>query len=138
MRQGNVLTTITSLSEGFKTVKNMAKLRSYQRVIVKTLKESGLYTPQLAMQVENLACALYARDMAARELDGLESVCVEEVTRYGKRKVAHPAFRVMKEAMSEVSKQMTSLKLTVADLIGSPEGKNGIDGVVDKIAAIKL
>lgn len=110
---------------------------SIRRSIQTDLKKAGLWSPQLATQVYCLASAVLALRMSNRDIEGLDSTCGREESKYGSKPVEHPAFRTQRGAMAEVTKQLKILKLTVADLVGTPERTGPIDVLTEKLLAIQ-
>lgn len=110
---------------------------SIKRSIASDLRKAGLWSPQLSSQVYCLASAVLTLRMANRDIEDLDSVCALEESKYGSKPVEHPAFRTQRGAMAEVTKQLKALKLTVADLVGTPERTGPIDELTDKLLAIK-
>lgn len=98
------------------------KVSDYRVIIVRALKSAGKYTKALDMQVMSLAGALRTLDMANDEIDGLDSVVVVEISRYGNETLApHPVFKIQKDAQDSVTRQMKALGLTVEDLAGADD-----------------
>jgi hypothetical protein len=102
-------------------VENVKNVSEYRKQIVKALKRAGTYSPGVEMQIQSLASALRTLDLANGDIDELTQTWVIEETRYGSKKVAHPAFKVQKEAQDSITRQMKILKLTTDDLAGTDE-----------------
>lgn len=113
------------------------KIKQIKRSIEKSLKNAGIYSPHLDIQLESLASAVLTLRMANDDIEALDSVMTIEKSKYGEKPVMHPAFKVQRDAMAEVSKQMKQLNLTVADLVGNPEKPGPIDDLTDILASIK-
>ena len=100
---------------------NVKSVSEYRKQIVKALKKAGTYSAGVDMQVQSLASALRALDMANAQIDTLDKVTVEEETRYGWKLAPHPAFKVLKEQQDTVTRQMKILGLTTEQLAGTDE-----------------
>lgn len=103
------------MAESVKTISE------YRKQIVKALKKAGTYSPGVDMQVNTLASALRALDMANTQIDTLDCVTVTESTRYGSKLAPHPVFKVLKEQQDTVTRQMKILGLTTELLAGTDE-----------------
>lgn len=113
------------------------KLSSYKSRITKSLRAQGIYTPGLAFQVDNLASAMMARDIAIKAIEGLDSPVVTEEFSNGREKVMpHPAFKILRDAQDQVNRQLKQLNMTVADLVGAPEKKGPLDELTETIDRI--
>ena len=100
---------------------NVKTVEDYRKQIVKALKAAGTYSKGVDMQVQSLASALRTLDLANGDIDNLTQTWVTEETRYGSKKVPHPAFKVQKGAQDSVTCQMKILGLTTELLAGTDE-----------------
>ncbi|MBD5372796.1 MAG: hypothetical protein HDR75_05595 [Bacteroides sp.] len=98
------------------------KTADYIRTIVKALKDSSRYSEGLDIQILSLAGAIRTLELANDDIDGLDSVTMQIVSRYGNDTLApHPAFKIQKDAQESVTKQMKALGLTAEQLMGADE-----------------
>lgn len=98
------------------------KTNEYKSVIVRALQEAGRYSSGLDIQILSLASALRTLELANHEIDELDCVTIDVVSRYGNETLApHPAFKIQKDAQESVTKQMKALGLTAEELAGSDE-----------------
>lgn len=111
----------------------METIKTYKKKIVQTLKDCKIYSPTLMFQVDALASALMSLSKANRDIEELDSCYVTIKSRYGEKMEPHPAFRIQRDAMAEVSKQMKQLCLTVGDVVGKPEARIPLDDLVDAV-----
>lgn len=95
---------------------NSSPVDEFRNMIIEALRRERKYSPSLDIQVLALASALCALTAANNEISGLDSVTVLEETRYGQKLAPHPAFKVQRDAMDSVTRQMKQLSLTVEDL----------------------
>lgn len=104
------------------------KVNEYKKDIEKALKAASRYSRSLGAQILSLAGALRTLDLANDEIDGLDSVTIPSVSRYGNETlIPHPAFKVQKDAQDSVTRQMKALGLTAEELTGSDEDDPLID-----------
>ena len=103
------------MAESVKTISD------YRKQIVKALKKAGTYSAGVDMQIQALASALRTLDLANGDIDELTQTWVIEETRYGSKKVPHPAFKVQKDAQDSVTRRMKILGLTTELLAGTDE-----------------
>lgn len=100
---------------------NVKTVSDYRKQIVKALKKAGTYSAGVDMQVQSLASAMRTLDMANKDIDGLTQTWVVEETRYGSKKVQHPAFKTQRDAQASITSQMKILGLTTDQLAGTDE-----------------
>ena len=100
---------------------NVKSVSEYRKQIVKALKKAGTYSAGVDMQVQSLASALRALDMANAQIDTLDEVTVWEETRYGQKLASHPVFKVQKDAQDSITSQMKILGRTTELLAGTDE-----------------
>ena len=104
------------------------KVSDYKADIVKALKAAGKYSKSLDIQIVALAGALCTLNKANDEIDGLDSVTISVISRYGNETLApHPVFKIQKDAQDSVTRQMKALGLTAEDLTGTDDGGPLID-----------
>ncbi len=106
-------------------------------MVSKALRSAGLYSNTLGIQINSLASALLTLDIANAEIEELDTVLLENETSQGTTRVVHPVFRVQKDAMDQVTRQMKQLGLTTADIVGKPDLPDNGDDVLSKVAAVK-
>lgn len=106
-------------------------------MVTKALRSAGLYSDTLAIQINSLASALLTLNIANDVIEELDSVLLENETSQGVTRVVHPVFRVQKDAMDQVTRQMKQLGLTTADIIGKPDIPDAGDEVLTKVNAVK-
>ena len=79
-------------------------------------------------QVGAPAGALCTLNKANDEIDGLDSVTISVISRYGNETLApHPVFKIQKDAQDSVTRQMKALGLTAEDLTGTDDDDPLID-----------
>lgn len=104
------------------------KVSDYKADIVKALKAAGKYSKSLDIQIVALAGALCTLNKANDEIDGLDSVTISVISRYGNETLApHPVFKIQKDAQDSVTRQMKALGLTAEELTGTDEDDPLID-----------
>ena len=104
------------------------KVSDYKADIVKALKAAGKYSKSLDIQIVALAGALCTLNKANDEIDGLDSVTISVISRYGNETLApHPVFKIQKDAQDSVTRQMKALGLTAEDLTGTDDDDPLID-----------
>lgn len=84
--------------------------------ITKALKKSGTYNTSLEMQIQSLAGAMRTLELATDEIDSLDTTVVWETTRYGRKMMPHPVFKIQRDAQASVTRQMKQLQLTTEEL----------------------
>lgn len=114
----------------------MAKVQDYKRQVTKALRQAGLYTPALAIQVNNLASALLTLRIANDTIEGLDTVIIENETSQGTTRQLHPVFKVQRDAMDQVTRQMKQLGLTTAEVVGKPDIPDAGDELMAKVNSI--
>lgn len=106
----------------------MAKsVSDYRTDIIKALKANNRYSKGLDMQIQSLATAMRALEIANADIDGLDCTYVYETTRYGEKMVPHPVFKVAKDAQDLITRQLKALSLTAEDLAGEVEDDPLVD-----------
>ena len=104
------------------------KVSDYKADIVKALKAAGKYSKSLDIQIVALAGALCTLNKANDEIDGLDSVTISVISRYGNETLApHPVFKIQKDAQDSVTRQMKALGLTAEELTGTDDDDPLID-----------
>lgn len=87
-----------------------------------------MYSPNLAIQIDNLAASLYQQELCLQEIEAEGfTVIVMKETRDGEQPVENPIFKVMARIQADITRQMKQLKLTVDDIVGVPEQEDAID-----------
>lgn len=115
----------------------MARLQTFRAQVIRALKSAGLYTRSLTIQINNLASALMTLAIANDEIEGLDSVLIENETSQGVTHIVHPVFKIQRDAMEQVTKQMKQLGLTTADIVGKPDVPDAGDELLEKISSIR-
>lgn len=117
----------------------MSKIKStYYSKIVKALKSSGLYSPNLAITIDNLAGALWVKYLCEVEMDSPDfKVTVMKITRDGEQPIEAPVLKTYSRASDQVTAYMKALNLTVEDIVGKPEIENGVDIMRSKVNAVE-
>lgn len=115
----------------------MARLQDYKTQVSKALKKAGLYSESLGIQINNLASALLTLRIANDTIETLDSVLLTSSTTQGTTYVVHPAFKVQRDAMDQVTRQMKQLGLTTADVVGKPDIPDAGDALMQKVNAVK-
>lgn len=104
------------------------KVKDYKTEIAKALKAAGKYSKSLDIQITSLASALFTLALANEEMEGLDSVTISVVSRYGNETLApHPVFKIQKDAQDSVTRQMKALGLTAEELTGTDDDDPLID-----------
>lgn len=121
-----------------KTSKKIPTLGNYQRKIISAMKASGTYDENLYFQIKNLARSLRTLDMVDVEMSSPEFQLVTmKLTRDGEQPIENPILKTMDRAQTQVSRQMKQLKLTVEDLVGTPELPDAVDELTAELEKIK-
>lgn len=97
------------------------------------MKNAGRHSKSLDLQVFSLASAWQTLDMANRDIAGLESTTVLELTRYGEKLAPHPVFKIQRDALDSITRQMKALGLTAEELMGMDEH----DPLIDVTASMR-
>lgn len=111
---------------------NPGNYEYHRKRIRKALDAAGLYTPALELNIDVLAGSLVCHDLCMRDLEGLESACIVEETKYGTNTHAHPVFAVLRNNEDQIRKQMTELGLNMK----GTRAKTEDDAVLDLAAAV--
>lgn len=122
---------------GFIWRRDMAKIQYYRGQVVKALKRAGIYDEALSIQINSLASALLTLKIANAEIEGLDSVLLHNETSQGVTNIVHPVFKVQRDAMDQVSRQMKQLGLTTSEVVGKPELPDEADRLLSELEAIK-
>ncbi len=115
----------------------MAKLPYYKGLVTKALREAGVYTEALSIQINSLASALLTLKIANEEIETLDSVILTNTTSQGETHTMHPAFKVQRDAMEQITKQMKQLGLTTSEVVGKPDIPDAGDELIEKVNSIK-
>lgn len=116
----------------------MATLASHKKRIVLALKKTGAYSPHLTVQIDNLSNALQTLDMCNRIKSSSDfEPFIEKPTREGSQLVEHPVFKVEERTRNSIDRQMRQLKLTVEDIVGSPDVPDEADRVFGEMEKIE-
>lgn len=98
------------------------KTEEFRKEITRALKNAGKYSKSLTMQIDALAGAMRAHELASEDIDALDCCTVTEVSRYGNEKLSpHPAFKIQRDAQESITKQMKALGLTSEELAGADD-----------------
>lgn len=97
------------------------RFEDYREMVMGALRLERKYSAALDIQVIALASALWTLDAANRQIGELKEVTVLEETRYGSKMAPHPAFKIQRDAIALVTKQMKQLALTVEAISGGDE-----------------
>lgn len=112
--------------------------RTYRTRIKKALEDAGLYSKNLAIQIETLASTLMVLRKCEEEIEADDfSVTVMKTTRDGEQPVEAPVLKAHARLLGQVTAQMKALSLTVEDIIGKPEVPNGVDGVREAVEEVE-
>lgn len=114
----------------------MAKLQTFRAQVTKALKAAGLYTASLSIQINNLASAMLTLRLANDIIETLDDVLLENETSQGVTRTVHPVFKIQRDAMEQVTRQMKQLGLTTADVVGKPDVPDAGDALLEKINKI--
>lgn len=114
----------------------MAKVQYYRGQVVKALKRAGLYDDALSIQINSLASALLTLKIANSEIETLESVLLTSETSQGTTRAVHPVFKVQRDAMDQVSRQMKQLGLTTSEVVGKPDIMDNGDKILKEMERI--
>lgn len=104
------------------------KVADYKAEIVAALRAAGKYSKSLDIQIISLAGALCTLNKANAEIDSLDKVTIEVISRYGNETLApHPVFKIQKDAQDSITRQMKALGLTAEELTASVDDDPLID-----------
>ena len=113
---------------------SMKTTDDYCRQITRALRDAGKYSKSLDIQVLSLASALRALAIPNKDIDSLESTTVTVISRYGNEAPApHPVFKILKDTLDSVTRQMKALGLTAEEL----EGGDDNDPLIDLTKKVK-
>lgn len=115
----------------------MARLQGFKAQVTKALNKAGLWSPSLEIQINSLASALLTLKIANDTIETLDSVMFETTIGKRKKKEPHPVFKIQRDAMDQVTRQMKQLGLTTADIVGKPDIPDAGDELLEKVNAIK-
>lgn len=111
------------------------KLSKIESKIRKALKNQKRYSADLELCISMAAGSYYAFLVALNEVENLTECCVEEISREGnKRKIPHPAFRILKDAQEMVRRSLCELGLTVKTL--STDDGDELENMIKKVEEI--
>ncbi|WP_290456519.1 P27 family phage terminase small subunit [Muribaculum intestinale] len=113
-------------------------LEKYRRRIVKAMKASGIYSPNLGIQINNLARSLWVLDRIQADMQADDfTLVVMKTTRDGEQPMEHPLMKMLDRTQNQVNRQMRQLKLTVEDIVGAPELPDGVDEMYKEIEKVR-
>lgn len=117
----------------------MATIDSNRRRIIKAMKNAGIYNGALTIQIDALAASLTLMQRAAQKVETLDDddLWYKQETKSGKSIQMHPACRALRDQVAEVTRMAKQLKLTVEDVVGTPEQKIPLDDLTETLNAIK-
>lgn len=102
------------------------------------MKRAGTYSKLLDMQIETLAGALVVIEKCQEEINSEDfNPVMMKVTRDGEQPVENPVLKTHSRYMSEMSRQMKLLKLTVDDVVGKPDIPDEADRVQKEMSKIE-
>lgn len=104
----------------------------HAEIVRKALRASKRYNKGLEPQIASAAGVMRTLELANADIDQLKSTTVTETSRYGKKVVAHPAFKVQRDAQDAVTRQLKALGLTIDDLKSGEQ-----DPLADMTKALK-
>lgn len=100
----------------------MKTIDEYTIEIMDALKAANKFSPGLMGTIVALAGAFKTRDIANRQIEGLDEVTVEVVNKYGAENIIlHPVFKIQRDNQETISKLMKSLDLTPEGLLGTDD-----------------
>ncbi|MCM1440486.1 MAG: P27 family phage terminase small subunit [Roseburia sp.] len=114
----------------------MTRLQVLKGQVTKALKRAGLWSPVLEIQITNLASAMLTLKIANETIEGLDSVMMEVTVGKRKKMEPHPVFKIQRDAMDQVNRQMKLLGLTTADVVGKPDVPDAGDALLAKVNSI--
>lgn len=112
------------------------RLQDFKGQVTKALRRAGLWSPALEIQITNLASAMLTLKIANNTIEGLDGVTIENETSQGTTTTVHPVFKIQRDAMDQVNRQMKQLGLTTADIVGKPDIPDAGDELIEKVNAI--
>ena len=116
----------------------MATFASHKKRIVLALKKTGMYSPHLTVQIDNLASALQTLDICNRTKNDPDfAPFINKKTRDGAQLIEHPVFKVEERTRNSIDRQMRQLKLTVSDIIGAPDVADNADELLNQMNKIQ-
>lgn len=114
----------------------MEKLSSIKNKIKKALKNQGVYSPNLDICIGMAAGSYLAFLHALSDIEDLKTTVVIEKSREGhERKVAHPAYKVLKDTQEMVRKSLRELGLTLNTL--SADEDDLISDLEDEVNSVE-
>lgn len=120
----------------------MPNLNHYKRRVTEALKKASRYSPVLTIQIENLASALQVRSGCDAVIEELfkpkgGGPLLKVSTSQGTVTKEHPIFKIHRDALEQVNRQMKQLGLTTEEVVGRPEVSDAADELIATINAIK-
>lgn len=101
------------------------------------MKKTGAYSPHLTVQIDNIANALQTLDMCNKIKSAPDfEAFIKKPTREGEQLVEHPVFKVEERTRNSIDRQMRQLKLTVEDIVGSPDVPDEADRIMEEMERI--
>ncbi len=95
--------------------------------IKRALKKVRRWNSGLEFVILNTASGLRTLELANNEIDALDAVTVEIELMHGTKVDVHPAFKVQRDAMECINRQLKTLGLTTEDLMGEMEADPLVD-----------
>lgn len=116
----------------------MPTCESYKKRIIAAMRDCGTYNRNLTMQIENLAFSLYVLSKCREDIEKPDfTITVMKETRDGEQPIENPILKTASRYQADVSRQMRQLKLTVEDIMGTPDVRDAADDMIDTVNAIK-
>lgn len=115
----------------------MARQQDFKGQVTKALKSAGLYSDALAIQINSLASSMPSLAKANSEIEALDGVLLESTTTQGTTRQVHPAFKVQRDMIDLITRQMKQLGLTTAELVGKPDIPDAADELLARVNAIQ-
>lgn len=115
--------------------KKIESINSIKKRLKTALENQGNYIEGIDILIEITARNLYAYYLAVRDVEELETSCVEEITREGNIKLApHPAIKIARDQSEIIRRQLRELRLTIATVEGgSGDDMDDLMGAVNSI-----
>jgi hypothetical protein len=114
----------------------MDNIEKIEKKIRTALKTKGNYSKDMDMAISLAAGAYLAYWIAAKEVEGLDKTCVEEISRERNiRFVPHPAFQVLHTTSETARRAFRELKLTLATVERTGE-KDEMETIIFNVESV--
>lgn len=116
--------------------KNISSINAIKAKLKKALEDQGSYTEGMDALIETTAGNIRAFHLAVRDIEGLKTSFVKEMTREGNIKlVPHPAIKVIRDQSEMIRKLLRELRLTISTVEGA--GDDEMDDLINSVNEIE-